>query len=53
MAFCDAQHLHGFGPYETKVNNIYLQYILFFYLLELYTKIKKKYIVFSKKYILF
>ena len=22
MAFCDAQRLHGFGPCETKVNNI-------------------------------
>ena len=29
MAFCDAQRLRGFGPCETKVNNIYLQYILF------------------------
>lgn len=39
MAFCDAQRLHGFGPCETKVNNIiyniyysslYLNYTLFF-----------------------
>lgn len=22
MAFCDAQHLHGFGPCETKVEII-------------------------------
>ena len=28
MAFCDAQSLHGFGPCETKVNNIYLQIII-------------------------
>ena len=39
MAFCDAQRLHGFGPCETKVNNIYLQYILFFKLLKLYYKL--------------
>lgn len=31
MAFCDAQRLHGFGPYETNKIILFILYIIHFY----------------------
>lgn len=33
MTFCDALRLHGFGPFETKMDNIIYTYIKIIYYL--------------------